>query len=353
MDYADSHVHLRDGLKQSHKETIKHGLEVARDTGVVAVFDMPNTDPAIMTRDLVEQRLRLARDANIPEVFYGLYVGLTSNREQVKQAVQICRDFFPHVVGMKLYAGHSVGNLGVTLLEEQEIVYETLSREGYQGILAVHAEKEDKINSSLFNSLKPKTHCTHARPEIAEIESVRDQITLATNYKFPGKLHIAHISSPGAVALVQEAKKAGLDISCGICPHHFIYDWDMMAEKEGILWKMNPPLRSPESRAKMFKSLLIGEIDWIETDHAPHSLKEKSEDPFMSGIPGLPWFGLFEEYLRRNEFPDSRIKQVLLEEMIKRFGIKFPKSKAKRIDRTKDYPLNAYKPIEILLNWRQ
>ena len=67
--YIDSHVHLRD-FNQKYKETIKHGLEVAKDSGVDAVFDMPNTDPPIMTRDLVIDRLRLAKEASIDSVFY-------------------------------------------------------------------------------------------------------------------------------------------------------------------------------------------------------------------------------------------------------------------------------------------
>jgi|TARA_Y100000310_G_scaffold279036_1_gene297918 dihydroorotase len=119
----DSHVHLRDE-EQKGKETIDHGLEVARDSGVVAVFDMPNTLRPVTTRERVGDRLRLAQDANVPEVFYGTYMGLTADSEQVKQAVGVYRDFFPHVVGFKLYAGHSVGNLGVVDFEDQRRIYE-------------------------------------------------------------------------------------------------------------------------------------------------------------------------------------------------------------------------------------
>lgn len=132
--YIDSHVHLRD-FEQKHKETIRHGLEVAYDSGLDAVFDMPNTDPPVMTRELVEDRLKIARDAGVPDVFYGLYMGLTADSEQVKQAVDVFREF-PQIIGMKLYAGHSVGNLGVITEERQRAVYETLAIEGYDGVLA-------------------------------------------------------------------------------------------------------------------------------------------------------------------------------------------------------------------------
>ncbi len=340
--YIDSHVHLRD-FNEKHKETIKHGLEVARDSGVDAVFDMPNTDPPIITRDLVVDRLRLAKDAGIDSVFYGVYIGLTGNSEQVKQAVDIYREF-PQVVGMKLYAGHSVGNLGVINLEDQRTVYKVLSEQGYEGVLAIHAEKESEINHKHWNPLNPITHC-HARPEKAEVESIKDQIKPAKEYRFKGKMHIPHISSPIAVELVQSAKDS-LDISCGVCPHHFIYDWQQMASKNGVLWKMNPPLRSPEARQKMLNHLRIGDIDWIETDHAPHTLDEKIKEPFMSGIPGLPWWNLFEEFLRNNNFNDRQIEELTFNNIMNRFGIPIKRTSRQIVDRRNDYPFNPYAPIE-------
>jgi len=186
--YIDTHVHFRD-FKQRDKETIAHGLDVAKDSGLDAVFDMPNTDPPLMTRDLVQERLLLAREANVPEVFYGLYMGLTADPGQVKRAVDIYREF-PDVVGMKLYAGHSVGKLGIIIVEDQAVIYETLAREGYDGVLAVHAEKEDCLHPEVWDPTHPVSHC-HARPEKAEVESVQDQIRLAQQANFSGKLHIA------------------------------------------------------------------------------------------------------------------------------------------------------------------
>ena len=341
--YIDSHVHLRD-FEQKHKETIRHGLEVARDSGVDAVFDMPNTNPPIMSRDLVVDRLRLAEKADVGEVFYGLYMGLTGDSEQVKRAVDIYREF-PQVIGMKLYAGHSVGNLGVVSVEDQATVYRTLTEQGYDGVLAVHAEKESELHPEIWKPQQPISHC-HARPESAEVASVKDQLALASQYKFGGKIHIAHISSPIAVDLVVNARDEGLDISSGVCPHHFVYDWQQMVSDNGVLWKMNPPLRSPESRGKMLKYLHDGKVDWIETDHAPHSLEEKTADPFMSGIPGLAWWNLFEEFLRKNNFSDRRITEVTFGNVADRFGLDIHKSSKRIIDRRADYPFNPYSPIE-------
>ena len=347
--HIDTHVHFRDE-EQENKETIKHGLEVARDSGVVAVFDMPNTKRPVITRERVLDRLKLAKDANVPEVFYGLYIGLTADSEQIKQAVQVYREF-KEVVGMKLYAGHSVGDLGVVDFEAQRTVYKTLSNEGYDGVLVVHCEKEDEINRGNFDPLRAMTHC-FAQPEEAEIESVRDQIKLAYETNFMGKLHIAHISSPKAVELVVEAKKQEMDISSEICPHHFIYDWRRMNSKEGLLWKMNPPLRSPESRDQMLQYLHKGEIDWIATDHAPHSLDEKMKEPFMSGIPGIAWWPIFEEFLRRHDFSDNEIERLTFSNAVERFSIDVPTKKPRKLkDSRGDYPFNPYEPMEKELKW--
>ncbi|MBI2044008.1 dihydroorotase, partial [Candidatus Pacearchaeota archaeon] len=152
--YIDPHVHLRD-FNQKHKETVKHGLEVARDSGVDAVFEMPNTDPPIMTREIVVERLKLVEQANVPEVFYGLYMGLTADENQIREAVKIHNELFPKVIGMKLYAGHSVGNLGVVTVENQKKVYRILGEENYKGVLAVHSEKELEIESEKWNPVIP------------------------------------------------------------------------------------------------------------------------------------------------------------------------------------------------------
>ena len=267
--YIDAHVHFRD-FNQKHKETIAHGLEVAYDSGLDAVFDMPNTDPPIMTRDLVIDRLRIAKEADVSGVFYGLYMGLTAYPEQVKRAVEIYREF-PQVIGMKLYAGHSVGDLGVISEEDQFFVYETLTQEGFDGVLAVHCEKESILDHKLWNPRNPITHC-HARSEKAEVESVRDQLRLVRETSYGGKLHIAHISSPRAVDFLVKAKKQGVDVSSGICPHHFIYDWSQMYDENGILWKMNPPLRESSSRERIFQHLKDGKIDWSENTKKIHTL---------------------------------------------------------------------------------
>ncbi len=350
----DAHVHLRDE-EQSYKETIRHGLEVARDSGVYAVFDMPNTQRPVIDEERVRDRLRIAKDADVPEVFYGLYLGMTADPEQIKRAVDVFRKY-PQVVGFKLYAGHSVGNLGITTLGNQLTVYQTLSEEGYDGVLVVHCEKEALIRKEIWNPQNPISHC-HARPERSELESLNDQLYLSEDTGFKGKLHIAHISSPDAVDLLIKAKEKGLAVSSGICPHHFIYDWEQMRREDGVLWKMNPPLRSPQSRERMLGYLRQGKIDLIETDHAPHGnietgdLAEKTVE-CMSGVPGLPWWPVFKEYLRRHGFSEHVIEDLTYRNPARLFGLDISNSRhVNFVDRRSDYPFNPYSGVEKMLGW--
>jgi len=126
--YIDCHVHCRD-FEQKHKETIPHALEVAQDSGLSAIFDMPNTKPAVTTRERALERLIIAENTNSP-VFYGLFIGLTSDSSQIQEAVQTYNDFFPKyeedktgIIGLKMYAGESVGDLAIIDPEKQKTVY--------------------------------------------------------------------------------------------------------------------------------------------------------------------------------------------------------------------------------------
>ena len=124
-----------------------------------------------------------------------------------------------------------------------------------------------------------------------------------------------------------------------------------MHNRDGVLWKMNPPLRSPESKEKIFNFLKEGKIDWIETDHAPHTLKEKVNEPWMSGIPRLAWWPLFDEVLSKNEFSDAEVIKLTSSNVAQRFNIDIKKTKRKMIDRRKDYPFDPYRHFSEDLKW--
>jgi len=302
----DPHVHLRD-WGQSYKETIAHGLSVAERIGLSGVFDMPNTSPAINSRALLDKRLAEAAKVN-SSVFYGVYVGLTSDPAQIREVVQAYKYFFPKensrvgAVGLKMFAGHSVGNLGIIEPQDQRRVYRNLVEEEYDGVLAVHCERESLLLPFLWNPSEPKSH-SFARPSLSEVGSVSDQIEFAEGCGFKGTLHISHVSVPDSVELIEQARRRGkIKITCGVTPHHCMLDYEALPlSGQGLLGKVNPPLRSHNSSNRMFTLLREGKIDWIETDHAPHTLAEKTgktfdskgQPQYMSGFPGLPFYPHF------------------------------------------------------------
>jgi dihydroorotase len=323
--YIDCHVHCRD-FEWSHKETIAHALNVAKDSGLSGIFDMPNTRPPVTTREKILERLALAKNEDSP-VFYGTYIGVTSNPDQIREAVETYREFSPKnmksknyaVVGLKMFAGKSVGNLTISTPQEQVEVYNSLGKLGYSGVLFVHCEKESKMYPELWNSEKPISH-SEARPEISEIASIDDQIDFAiyTDFFLKGHLHIAHVSTPRSVEIINSYKYM-MNISCGATPHHLLLNNKIMNDKHGIFYKVNPPLRKRETQEGLLNQFKRGLIDLLESDHAPHTLDEKTKD-YMSGIPQLPSWPVFTRFLRKKGVSQSLLDRVAFENVNKIFG---------------------------------
>lgn len=309
--HIDPHVHCRD-WEQSYKATIKSVTEIARSQGVTAIVDMPNTQPQITSRRLVERRLETAKKEGCLDGYY-LYIGATGDPEQIRDAVTVV-DSNPKVLGMKLYAGKSVGNLQVAGEDEQEVVYKTLAELGYMGVVMLHCEKESLFNMLLWDPKRPYTW-NLARPPQAEVESVKDQIKFAKEHGVKAHLHVCHISVPESVELVNSAK-SDLRISCGITPHHATLSTDDMMTPESVRYKVNPPIRDIGLVRKMRGLLKEGKIDLIETDHAPHTLQEKEFNPkkpandYMSGIPSLNNYSSFIEGLAKDGFSDEQIRML-------------------------------------------
>ncbi|PIR02707.1 MAG: dihydroorotase [Candidatus Nealsonbacteria bacterium CG_4_9_14_0_2_um_filter_37_38] len=309
MKHIDPHVHCRDG-NEAQKTNIGEVSKIATNLGIVAIFDMPNTEPPILTEKDVRARLRLAekreptRCGGYPKYF--LYVGLTPNENQIKKAAKLVENY-PQVIGLKLYAAKS-GKLGVSRETDQKKIYRILADLNYLGILAVHAEKEKYFKPWLWNPEKPWTH-NLTRPEISEIEGVRDQIQFARISHLKGNLHICHITLPESVDLVLGAKK-DLRITCGVTPHHILFTENIMRKKNGILFKVNPPLRGISKVTKLREYLRQGKIDWIESDHAPHTLEEKLSPPYLSGIASLHLYPRILNWLNSQKMSRSEIKSL-------------------------------------------
>ncbi len=335
---VDPHVHLRD-WNQAAKETLAHGLSVAYRAGLDGVFEMPNTAPPLTTREAVLRRIDAAdaalRDRGIT-LFHGLYAGLTSVPKQIEEMVRAWKELFPRVVGLKMFAGHSTGNMGIIDPREQALVYRTLAALGFTGVLAVHCEKDSLLRPAEWDASRPSSH-NRARPPAAEVASVDDQMTLARKVGFRGTLHVCHISTPWALDVLRGKHASGgtapqqsapvgapaLRVTCGLTPQHALLDAGMLEEADGALLKVNPPLRPLPMPSLMLQRLLDGDIDWIETDHAPHTLSDKRAG-FASGFPGLPFYPRFVRLLSARGMSAERIAEVTHARICRTFGFSIP-----------------------------
>ena len=346
----DPHVHLRDGPEQEHKETLKHGFHVAWDAGLSGVFEMPNTDPPLTNRRAVENRVRKA-DAALRELgislFHGIVAGVTGYEKQIIDIVELWREFFPRICGLKMYAGHSTGNMGVLGEKEQALVYRVLAEQGFTGVLMVHCEKEELLRPDLFDPEIPVSHC-RCRPPEAEVASVLDQIRFAEKTGFRGNLHICHVSVPETIrAVEQHRREKKFSISCGITPHHVLLsekNIENMKGPSGHRLKMNPPLRSEQTRKETAELLLSGKIDWVESDHAPHTLEEK-EAEFYSGIPVLHFYADFLNILKAMGASEELLEEITGGNVLRVFGLDaglFPVNPGAYADHRGDYGFDPF-----------
>ena len=129
----DPHGHLRD-WKQSDKETILHGMTVAAMAGFTDLFDMPNTNPPCTDRQTILDRLAAGSEAEERTgVSYHLYAGLTADPEEIRTMAGLHSELFPLVIGLKMFAGQSTGNMGIIGKDRQHAVFQILS-DGYGAV---------------------------------------------------------------------------------------------------------------------------------------------------------------------------------------------------------------------------
>lgn len=339
----DPHVHFRD-FDEKNKETILHGMKTGLISGFNIFLDMPNTKPPLTSRENVMRRLEegekaveaINREFGDVNLHYSVYLGLTSEEEQIADMTELHSSLFPRVCGLKLFASQSTGNMGIVELNAQRRIYTLLSSLGYSGVLAVHSEKE-----SLFR--KGESLHSAVRPGEAEIGSVSDQIESAVSSGFKGNLHIAHISTKGALSLVREAKKDGVRITSGATPHHSL----LTLSKEGIFTKMNPPLREKKDRDAVLEGLFDGTVDWVESDHAPHTLPDKLNG--AAGIPGFEGMLRLIRFLRKEGMDEKRLDELFSENAVKTFALPWKADKIpahisdEMIEKAeKEYPYSAW-----------
>lgn len=271
---GDIHIHARDDVSgaETYKEDFVTASRAALAGGVVHVADMPNNPVAPVDDATYLAKQAHLRTRNVP-IQVTLYAGIGPGTRPLSFAV-------PY----KAYMGHSVGDLFFTSLSQLD---ETLAN--YRGC-AVSFHCEDPL---LLESHKGAATHEQRRPAACEVSATVFALQMIEKYGLAGKL--CHYSVEEGLPLIRSARARGLKVTCEVTPHHLYFDQSDITPANRGAMQMNPPLRSPNDRLAMLAALRDGTLDYLATDHAPHTLDEKARG--ISGQPHLDTYGPFVSWL--------------------------------------------------------
>lgn len=271
--FVDVHVHLREP-GYGYKERIATGTMAAARGGYTTVCSMPNLNPVPDSVErLKAQQEIIDRDAKIEVLPYAAITIGRKGEELVDMA---------SLVGKVCAFSDDGSGVQVDGMMERAMT-EAVK---HDQLIAAHCEVEELLKGGYIHDGEyAKAHGHKGICSESEWEQVKRDIEIAE--RLGCRYHVCHISTKETVQLVREAKARGVKVTCETGPHYLIFtDMDL---EEDARWKMNPPLRSAEDRAALIEGIKDGTIDMIATDHAPHSVEEKSrglKDSAM-GIVGL------------------------------------------------------------------
>ncbi len=277
---VDAHVHFREpGL--THKECLATATAAALKGGVTSFLEMPNTAPATIDRQRLDEKLALA--AASARAHYGFYIGATLDNLAELVAAE-------RTPGIKIFVGSSTGNM---LVDDQEVLERIFAETTLP--ICVHAEDEAMVLANAARLAHRRDAAAHSEvrhPEAAA-RSVARVVDLATRHRH--RLHVLHVSTRGELDALPAPAGDGTAplVSAEVCYPHLFLDEGAYAELDCFA-KINPPLRAPEEREAMWPALRAGRFWTIGSDHAPHlpEEKRKSYPAAPSGMPsvenGLP-----------------------------------------------------------------
>ena len=260
----DMHVHLREPGQEA-KEDIGSGTRAAAAGGITTVACMPNTSPVIDNSVLVQGIAQRAQQDGVVKV---KVVGALSKGQEGKELAEI---------GDMLEAGAVAITDDGHYVDSAKLLMNGLDYIArYDLPIISHAEDNTLTEDGVMHEGAVSAMLgMKGRPAVAEDIAVSRDILLAeyTN----ARIHIAHISSKGAVELVRQAKKRGVKVTAEVTPHHLTLT-DEEIKNFNVAAKVCPPLRSQDHVQAMVEGLKDGTIDAIVTDHSPHAFEEKDRE---------------------------------------------------------------------------
>ncbi len=263
----DDQVHFREpGL--THKATIESESRAAIAGGITSFIEMPNTIPQATTIDLLEEKFAIAEKTSWANYSF-MFGGTNNNIEEILKVDET------KVAGLKLFLGSSTGNM---LVDDPKVLEEIFSKTKL--LISAHCEDETIINNNLnkFKAQYGDDIPIALHPEIRSEEAcyVSSSRAIALAKKTGARLHVFHVSTEKETHLFSnKTPLSEKKITAEVCLHHLWFseeDYKSLGTK--IKW--NPAIKTKKDRVGLLKAVLEDRIDIIATDHAPHTLKEKS-----------------------------------------------------------------------------
>jgi dihydroorotase len=267
----DPQVHFREpGLE--HKEDLHTASSACVRGGVTSFLEMPNTIPLTITQAALDDKLQRAASKSLAN--YGFFVGATSeNLPDLQTATPAC--------GIKIFMGSQHGALLVDDETHLDPIFATGTR-----LIAVHAEDQARINDRKKEYAGTTDPAMHSVIQDSEAALIATKLAIKLSKKYQRRLHILHLSTGIEAEYLRNDKPAWVTVE--VTPQHLTLNTEDYATL-GNLIQMNPPIRTAWDNETLWQALLDGVIDFIATDHAPHTLEEKAKGyPYSpSGMPGV------------------------------------------------------------------
>jgi dihydroorotase len=281
--FVDLHTHLREpGFE--YKETVESGTRAAARGGFTTVCAMPNTEPAMDSRSIIEYVMRQAAETGIVRV---LPIGAVTKGRAGKQLAEMGELAEAGCIGFS-DDGSPVADAGIM---RHALEYAST----FDLPIIDHCEDPQLGGGVMHEGWVSARLGLKGIPSASEENMVARDISLAR--ETGSHVHIAHLSTAGSVELVRRAKAEGLHVTAEVTPHHLALNHEAVMYRNGdesllaydTNAKMYPPLRRLEDAAACLEGLRDGTIDAIATDHAPHAVQEKlcEFDEAANGIIGL------------------------------------------------------------------
>jgi dihydroorotase len=264
----DDQVHFREpGL--THKGSIETESRAAVAGGITSFMEMPNTFPNALTQELLEDKYQIAARSSVAN--YSFFMGASNDNTE-----EVLKTNMRNVCGVKIFMGSSTGNMLVDQIDVLEKLFERVP----PMLIATHCEDEKTVRKNLahFQQLYGEQIPIELHPVIRSEEACYKSSSLAVELakKYGSRLHVLHISTEKELSLFDNSiplnKKR---ITAEACIHHLWFSEEDYSDK-GSLIKWNPAVKKTSDRDAVFDAVLDGRIDVIATDHAPHTLDEKS-----------------------------------------------------------------------------